>query len=93
MVVVWIAVAAGIVWLGVRFQRHLMPFLCVVSVLLPFLYIMVCVLYPSWGDTKCPKCGKAALQRPDKSTPVGVVCTACGFRDDDMYRPYLNEMY
>ncbi len=92
MAVTWIAVAGGVVWLATKWPMAAGAILCTVAVLVPFVYILVCTLYPSWGDTKCPRCGKPALRRPDAKNPVGVVCDACGYEDPDMYRAYLDEM-
>jgi hypothetical protein len=85
-------VAAGVTWLGVRHWKAAAGFLCLAAVLLPFVYVLVCTLYPSWGDTKCPRCGKAALRRPDRKNPMGVICDECGYEDPEMYRAYLDEM-
>ncbi|MCE9584192.1 MAG: hypothetical protein K8T20_17035 [Planctomycetes bacterium] len=92
MVFTWIAVAGGVVWVAVKWSSAIGGVLCVAAMLIPFAYILVCTLYPSWGDTKCPRCGKPALRRPDSANPVGVVCDACGYEDPELYRAYLNEM-
>jgi hypothetical protein len=88
----WFVVAAAVVWIGVRWPAAIGGVLCAGAVLVPFLYVLVCALSPAWGDAKCPRCGKAALRRPDRRNPVGVVCDACGFEDREMYRAYLDEM-
>ena len=92
MAVTWIAVAGGVVWIGLRWSNAIAGVLCLAAVLMPFAYIVVCTLYPAWGDTKCPRCRKPALRRPDRANPVGVVCDACGYEDKELYRAYLDEM-
>ncbi|MCC6739446.1 MAG: hypothetical protein IT452_10400 [Planctomycetia bacterium] len=92
MGVTWLAVAAAVVAAALRWPRALGGMLCTAAVLVPFLYILVCTLYPAWGDAKCPRCGKEALRRPRRGNPVGVVCDSCGFEDPELYRAYLDEM-
>lgn len=92
MVVTWVAVAGGVILLAVKWSNAIAGFLCTGALLIPFAYILVSALYPAWGDTKCPRCHKPALRRPERGNPVGVVCDSCGYEDPDLYRAYLDEM-
>jgi hypothetical protein len=49
---------------------------------LPFLWILVSVLWPARADRTCPRCGGAGLRRIDPGTTHGVACSACGWRDE-----------
>jgi len=45
-------------------------------------WVLVSVLWPARADRVCPRCGRAALERADPATTVGLVCRACGHRDE-----------
>ncbi|NUN49356.1 MAG: hypothetical protein HUU15_11070 [Candidatus Brocadiae bacterium] len=89
---IWFLVGGTVLWLGAKYSGIFAGLLCSAAVLLPFAYVLISTFYPAWGDTKCPRCGKPALQRPDPKVALGVRCTACGFEDPEMYRAYLDEM-
>ena len=45
-------------------------------------WILASVLWPARPDRTCPACGRAKLGRMDEESTRGVVCTACGHRDE-----------
>ncbi len=45
-------------------------------------WILVSVLWPARPDRTCPACGESSLGRMDPETTRGVVCSACGHRDE-----------
>jgi ribosomal protein L37AE/L43A len=45
-------------------------------------WILVSVLWPARPDRTCPACGESSLRRMDAGTTRGVVCSACGHRDE-----------
>jgi hypothetical protein len=45
-------------------------------------WILVSVLWPARPDRTCPACGEETLRRLDAQTTRGVLCSACGFRDE-----------
>lgn len=46
------------------------------------LWIVVSVLWPARAERTCPRCGEVALQRMDPHETRGLVCRACGHRDE-----------
>lgn len=75
------AVAAG-VWLGLRRPPLLFALFAGAFVLVPVGWVLVSALWPGKADRRCPACGKDALQRIDSRRTVGLVCSACGQRDE-----------
>ena len=45
-------------------------------------WIFVSVLWPARADRTCPSCGKDALERLDPDDTQGILCSACGWRDE-----------
>lgn len=45
-------------------------------------WIWVSVFWPARAERCCPRCREHALERADPNTTVGIVCRACGWRDD-----------
>ncbi|MBM3978251.1 MAG: hypothetical protein FJ299_14850 [Planctomycetes bacterium] len=45
-------------------------------------WVWVSVFWPARAERRCPRCREHALQRLDPHTAVGVVCAACGWRDE-----------
>lgn len=46
------------------------------------LWVMISVLWPPTADRTCPTCGAEAVRRLDPSTTQGLLCGACGWRDE-----------
>jgi hypothetical protein len=46
-------------------------------------WIVASVLWPGRSDRRCPSCGAEALVRRDPNTTVGIVCSRCGFVDEE----------
>lgn len=75
------AVALG-VWLGLRRPPLLFALLAGAFLLVPVLWVLVSALWPGKADRRCPACGKDALRRLDPQATTGLLCTACGLRDE-----------
>jgi len=48
----------------------------------PVVWVAVSALWPARAERRCPACGKDALARLDARATHGLVCRACGFRDE-----------
>lgn len=46
------------------------------------LWVLVSVFFPAPVDRTCPECGATALARIDPQSTRGLICTACGWRDE-----------
>ncbi|MBI3724379.1 hypothetical protein HY251_10565 [bacterium] len=55
----------------------------------PILWLIVSSLRPAFPDRTCPKCGKHTLRLLVPGEKTGVRCPACGFRDKELYVPFL----
>jgi len=76
-----LAVAVGV---AIVLQRPLSLFAGVLAALaaVPVGWVIVSALWPARAERRCPACGKDALRRLDERTTHGLVCRACGFRDE-----------
>lgn len=85
-----LAVAAGI---AIVLQRPLYLFAGVLVALaaVPIGWVLVSALLPARAERRCPACGKDALQRLDPRATQGLVCRACGLRDENASAWYLAE--
>lgn len=45
-------------------------------------WILACSLFPAKADRTCPQCSRRALSRLDRRSTHGLVCRACGWRDE-----------
>jgi DNA-directed RNA polymerase subunit RPC12/RpoP len=45
-------------------------------------WVLASALWPARAERRCPACGKDALARLDERTTHGLVCRACGHRDE-----------
>ncbi len=50
--------------------------------LLPLGWVLISTLWPARAERRCPACAADALARSDPRATHGLVCRACGFRDD-----------
>jgi len=75
------AVALG-VW--IVFRRPLSLFVGVLASLaaVPVGWVMISALWPARAERRCPACGANALERIDRQKSHGLVCRACGHRDE-----------
>ncbi len=48
----------------------------------PVGWVLASALWPARAERRCPACGKDALARLDPRATHGLVCRACGFRDE-----------
>ncbi len=55
------------------------------------LWIVVSVLWPARADRRCPACGKDGIVRIDEDEVVGIECTECGYRDEEVSAWFLAE--
>jgi len=76
-----LAVALG-VW--IVFHRPLSLFVGVLAALaaVPVGWVMVSALWPARAERRCPACNADALERIDRRASHGLVCRACGHRDE-----------
>jgi predicted RNA-binding Zn-ribbon protein involved in translation (DUF1610 family) len=76
-----LAVAAGV---AIVFSRPLALFAGVLAALaaVPVGWVIVSALWPARAERRCPACGKDALRRLDERATQGLVCQACGYRDE-----------
>jgi hypothetical protein len=51
--------------------------------LVPALWVLVSALWPARAERRCPACGRDGLARASPRSTVGLVCRACGWRDDE----------
>ncbi len=49
---------------------------------LPLGWVVVSVLWPARAERTCPTCGREAVVRMDHETTHGLICRACGWRDE-----------
>jgi hypothetical protein len=49
---------------------------------LPVVWVLVSALWPARAERGCPACGKDALARLAPESTVGLVCRACGWKDE-----------
>jgi len=75
------AVGLG-VWLGLKRPPLLFGLLAGTFLVVPVLWVLISALWPGKADRKCPACGKDALRRLDPRATTGLLCGACGFRDE-----------
>ena len=60
--------------------------------LLPLIWVVCSALNPAQVDRRCPSCGvDETLVRPDRRSMLGVICSSCGYRDDEAYVAHLEE--
>jgi len=69
----WIVIARPVAVLG---------WLLAALVAVPVLWVLVSALWPARAERGCPACGRDALARIDPETTQGLVCRACGWRDE-----------
>src|SRR5262245_8088454 len=76
-----LAVAAGV---AIVFRGPLSLFAGVLAALVavPVGWVIVSALWPAKAERRCPACGKDALVRLDERATHGLVCRACGHRDE-----------
>jgi DNA-directed RNA polymerase subunit RPC12/RpoP len=76
-----LAVALGV---AIVLRRPLSLFAGVLAALaaVPVGWVIVSALWPARAERRCPACGKDALQRLDERATHGLVCRACGHRDE-----------
>jgi hypothetical protein len=48
----------------------------------PIGWVLVSALWPARAERRCPGCGADALARLDARATHGLVCRACGWRDE-----------
>ncbi len=58
--------------------------------LVALIWIVVCALWPSKPDRRCPRCGGEGLLKIQRGKP-GVRCELCEFRDEAMQVAYLDD--
>lgn len=58
--------------------------------LVAFAWVVVCTLWPSKPDRRCPQCGGEGLVKIERGRP-GVRCELCGFQDEAMHVSYLDD--
>jgi len=75
------AVGLG-VWLGLRQPPLLFKLLAGACLVVPVGWVLVSALWPGKADRRCPACGKDALRRLDPRATTGLLCSACGHRDE-----------
>jgi hypothetical protein len=75
------AVGLG-VWLGLKRPPLLFTLLAGTCLVVPVGWVLVSALWPGKADRRCPTCGKDALRRLDPRATTGLLCTACGHRDE-----------
>jgi hypothetical protein len=51
--------------------------------LAPALWVLVSALWPARAERRCPACGRDGLARASPRSTVGLVCRACGWRDEE----------
>ena len=75
------AVAAGV---AIVLHRPLFLFVGVLAALaaVPVGWVIVSALWPAKAERRCPACGRDALRRLDPRATHGLVCRACGHRDE-----------
>ncbi len=90
---IWILLVGGSLLLAFTFKEYL-PWIVGGGIgLIALLWILGCTFTSAVADRTCPKCGdKEGLIRPDKEKMLGVECTKCGYKDEDLYRAYLDEV-
>jgi hypothetical protein len=74
------AVALG-VWIT-RAEPPLFGLLLALLALVPVGWVLVSSLWPARAERGCPACRKDALVRADPRATHGLVCRACGWRDE-----------
>lgn len=74
------AVLGGVALVSLR--PPLVGVLLVALVLVPIAWVLVSTLWPARAERGCPACKADALVRSDPHTTHGLLCRACGFRDD-----------
>ncbi len=58
--------------------------------LVVLIWIVVCALWPSKPDRRCPRCGGEGLVKIQRGRP-GVRCELCEFHDETMQVAYLDD--
>ncbi len=79
MMLLGVAGGALVVWHG---PRWLFPWALGLMLAGVVIWILVSVLWPARADRECAVCGANALERIDTQTAHGLVCRACGWRDE-----------
>ncbi|MCZ6598429.1 MAG: hypothetical protein O7B99_12375 [Planctomycetota bacterium] len=79
--VLLLATAAGVA-VVLRGPAALVGWVITGLVLLALAWTVISTLWPARAERECPDCGEDALERLDPDTTCGVVCQACGYRDD-----------
>lgn len=75
-----------------RWGMSLWWLLITLLLLLPAIWVVCSALNPAQVDRRCPRClVDETLVRPDRQSLLGVVCSACGYRDDEAYLAHLDE--
>jgi len=84
----WCAPASFLlaVGLGVAIVMHrplgLFAGVLIALAAVPVGWVLASALWPARAERRCPACGKDALARLDPRTTHGLVCSACGHRDE-----------
>ncbi len=76
-----LATAVG-VSIVLRGSAALVGWLIAGMVLFAVGWIVISTLWPARADRGCPGCGEETLERLDPDATQGVVCRACGWRDE-----------
>lgn len=58
---------------------------------LGFLWIAISVFWPARAERGCPACKRESVRRLDPRTTMGLVCGACGWRDENASSWFLAE--
>ena len=88
--IVWLVVA-GLLTYVVFVSWDWVPYIVGAGLaLFTFIWVLVCALWPSKPDRRCPRCGGEGLTKIRRGEP-GVQCDLCGFRDETMHVAYLDD--
>ena len=79
MLLAGVAGGALFVWQG---PRWVVPWALGALLAVVVMWVLVSVLWPAHADRRCAVCGVEALERIDADAVHGLVCRACGWRDE-----------
>ena len=69
-------------WIVLARPLSLFAWLLVALAVVPIGWVLVSALWPARAERGCPACRADALARIDPRATVGLVCRACGWRDE-----------